>query len=128
MNVFYPFTNTQTAESGMFRALGDKLRAYPRSRCTATDQCIDLVKSQPYQHVYFNVIIHPIIIYNFPVLFNTYYIHFQTRVVLLDVMRQDARKTGQCNLIQAAESYSDNTAFCWGLTKNSPYTEQFSRG
>ncbi|XP_046452815.1 uncharacterized protein LOC124200588 [Daphnia pulex] len=94
-----------TAESGMFKALGDKLRAYPKSRCLATEQCIDLVKSQPYQHVYFN-----------------------TRVVLLAVLRQDFRKTGQCNLVQAAERYSDNTAFCWGLTKNSPYTEKFNRG
>jgi hypothetical protein len=52
----------------------------------------------------------------------------QTRVVLLAVLRQDFRKTGQCNLVQAAERYSDNTAFCWGLTKNSPYTERFNRG
>ncbi|EFX66430.1 hypothetical protein DAPPUDRAFT_332232 [Daphnia pulex] len=94
-----------TAESGMFKALGDKLRAYPKSRCLATEQCIDLVKSQPYQHVYFN-----------------------TRVVLLAVLRQDFLKTGQCNLVQAAERYSDNTAFGWGLTKNSLYTERFNRG
>lgn len=45
----------QTAHSGLFKALGDKLRAYPHSRCNSTKQCIDAVKSYPPQHVYLNV-------------------------------------------------------------------------
>jgi hypothetical protein len=35
--------------------MGDKLRAYPMSRCNTTQQCVDLVKSLPKQHVYFGV-------------------------------------------------------------------------
>ena len=45
----------QTAKTGLYKALGDKLRAYPKSRCNATQDCVDLVKSLPAQHVYFSV-------------------------------------------------------------------------
>lgn len=52
-----PSVFQQTAESGIYKAFGDKLRSYPKSRCLATQQCIDMVKSEPHQHVYFNVYI-----------------------------------------------------------------------
>ncbi|XP_059351437.1 uncharacterized protein LOC130702810 [Daphnia carinata] len=46
-----------SAQSGLFQALGDKLRAYPQSRCNSSKQCVDMVKSTPPRHVYVNVCI-----------------------------------------------------------------------
>ncbi|XP_046635682.1 ionotropic receptor 21a-like [Daphnia pulicaria] len=44
-----------TAQKGIFKGYGDKLRSYPNSRCNSSHQCVDLVKSLPPQHVYFSV-------------------------------------------------------------------------
>ncbi len=49
------FYDEQTTEKGMYKMGGDKLRAYSKSRCTQTQDCIDLVKSLPARHVYLNV-------------------------------------------------------------------------
>jgi hypothetical protein len=45
----------QTAESGFYKTMGDKLRAHSKSRCNSTRQCVELVKSLPAQYVYLDV-------------------------------------------------------------------------
>ncbi|KZS07701.1 Uncharacterized protein APZ42_028530 [Daphnia magna] len=42
------------ADRGLFKAYGDKLRAYDKSKCNSTAICVEMVKSLPHQHVYFN--------------------------------------------------------------------------
>ncbi|EFX78843.1 hypothetical protein DAPPUDRAFT_104979 [Daphnia pulex] len=93
-----------TATTGLYKVLGDKLRAYPMSRCNTTQQCVDLVKSLPAQHVYFSGV-----------------------TALKASIKDDYQKTHQCKTtITAAET--SNRAGGWGLAKKSPYLENFNRG
>ncbi|KAI9554683.1 hypothetical protein GHT06_019959 [Daphnia sinensis] len=92
------------AQSGLFQALGDKLRAYPHSKCSSTKQCVDMVKSTPPRHVYVN-----------------------SDLALLAVLKQEYQTTRKCNLAIGGELRKD-FALVWGLSKGSPYLEAFNRG
>ncbi|XP_046452812.1 uncharacterized protein LOC124200585 [Daphnia pulex] len=93
-----------TATTGLYKAIGDKLRAYPMSRCNITQQCVDLVKSLPAQHVYYNGV-----------------------TILKAAIKDDYEKHHQCKTIISALDTS-NRAAGWGLAKKSPHLETFNRG
>ncbi|XP_032784686.2 ionotropic receptor 93a isoform X1 [Daphnia magna] len=93
-----------TAHSGLFKALGDKLRAYPHSRCNSTKQCIDAVKSYPPQHVYLNA-----------------------QQAIQSVLQVEYRNSRECKLVMGVDLQRD-FALVWALAKGSPYLEEFKRG
>ncbi|KAI9554684.1 hypothetical protein GHT06_019960 [Daphnia sinensis] len=94
-----PDSVISTAQSGLFKALGDKLRAYPRSKCNSTKQCVDMVKSSPPQHVYLNA-----------------------ERALQGVIQLDYRNSRKCKLAIGGELQKD-FALVWALAKASPYLE-----
>ncbi|XP_057380404.2 ionotropic receptor 93a-like [Daphnia carinata] len=93
-----------SAQSGLFKALGDKLRAYPHTRCNSTKDCIDMVKSLPPQHVYLN-----------------------GEQALQGVIQLDYRNSRKCKLIIGGE-LQKAFSLVWALARGSPYVEDFNRG
>ncbi|XP_059351345.1 glutamate receptor ionotropic, kainate glr-3-like isoform X3 [Daphnia carinata] len=92
-----------SADKGLYKEYGNKLRAYSKSRCNSTAICVEMVKLLPHQHVYFN-----------------------TLHSLLEVIRQDYQQTKQCKFtfVEGAASHPG----CWGVAKRSPHLENFNRG
>ncbi|KAI9554677.1 hypothetical protein GHT06_019953 [Daphnia sinensis] len=92
-----------TAGIGLYKAYGDKLRAYSKSKCNSTAICVEMVKSLPHQHAYFN-----------------------TMHSVKEVIRQDYQQTKECQLTMLPNTV--NYPVCWGVAKKSPHLENFNRG
>ncbi|XP_046452810.1 uncharacterized protein LOC124200584 [Daphnia pulex] len=99
-----PDTVISMATTGLYKVLGDKLRAYPMSRCNTIQQCVDLVKSLPHKHVYFSAM-----------------------PALRTAIENDYQQSRQCKITIAAADTS-NSAAGWGLAKNTRHLEKFNRG
>lgn len=92
-----------TADRGLYKAYGDKLRAYDKSKCNSTAICVEMVKSLPHQHVYFNSL-HSV----------------------QEIIKQDYQQTKECKLTMLANTVSHPAS--WGVAKKSPHLENFNRG
>lgn len=87
--------------------MGNKLRSYSNSRCNLTQQCVDMVKSLPPQHVYINAV-----------------------MLLKEIIREEYQRTNKCQLsiIRGESAVGQNRGIGWVLAKNSPYLEEFNYG
>ncbi|XP_046453995.1 glutamate receptor ionotropic, delta-2-like isoform X2 [Daphnia pulex] len=92
-----------SAQDGMYKNLGDRLRANPKSRCETTQECINLVKFESYA-----------------------YLH--TMFVAIDIIEEDYKTTGECNLALARKTDPVPGSLAWALPKRSPYTKLLSQG
>ncbi|KAK4005947.1 hypothetical protein OUZ56_011073 [Daphnia magna] len=90
------------ADRGLYKAFGDKLKAYSKSRCNSTDICVGMVKSLP-RHVYFNTL-HSV----------------------QEVIRQDYQQIKECKLTMLMSTGSHPAS--WGAAKKSPHLEIFNQG
>ena len=43
-DAFYKYSDTQNAEGGIFKYLGDQLRKEPGLRCSVTEECMERVR------------------------------------------------------------------------------------
>ncbi|KAI9554750.1 hypothetical protein GHT06_020026 [Daphnia sinensis] len=93
-----------TADKGLFKGFGDKLRANPKLRCNSSRQCVEMVNSLPRQHAYIDGF-----------------------SALKGIIKEEYKRTGQCktNIMKMGEA-SRPTG--WALRKRSAYNEKFNRG
>ncbi|XP_032786279.2 ionotropic receptor 93a isoform X2 [Daphnia magna] len=93
-----------TADKGLFKAFGDKLRANPKLRCNSSRQCVQMVTSLPHQHAY-----------------------IEGLLALKEIIKDEYNRTGQCKTtIMKVGEASRPTG--WALRKRSTYSEKFNRG
>ncbi|KAI9554751.1 hypothetical protein GHT06_020027 [Daphnia sinensis] len=93
-----------TADKGLFKAFGDKLRANPKLRCSSSRQCVEMVISLPHQYAY-----------------------IEGLLALKEVIKEQYKRTGQCKttIMKIGEG---NRPTGWALRKRSAYNEKFNRG
>ncbi|XP_057380576.2 glutamate receptor ionotropic, kainate glr-3-like isoform X1 [Daphnia carinata] len=128
-----------SAEKGLYKAYGDKLRAYSKSKCNSTAICIQMVQFLPHQHVYFNVCkcfkenkhLYPYIFffcYAFIILIKKRFVLYisKTMLSIRDILRQNYQQTKKCQLTILLNPVTHPAS--WGLPKKSPYLENFNQG
>ncbi|EFX82191.1 hypothetical protein DAPPUDRAFT_316806 [Daphnia pulex] len=89
--------------TGLFATLRKKLDSIPNSRCVSLPECIS------------------------PIQAGSRNVYIDANVYLKDVIRNDFKKTGTCNLQLAKEGFI-GTMSSLVLPKNSPYTQTISQG
>ncbi|XP_046448046.1 ionotropic receptor 93a-like isoform X2 [Daphnia pulex] len=100
------FLNTlllATNHTGLFLALQKKLDSFPKSRCVSPSECTKLMTP------------------------GSRNVFVDAKAFVMDEIRKDFKKKGQCNFQLAKESFISTMA-SFALAKNSPYTQKISQG